>query len=224
MKKRILDKVNVLAADYYGRPPYSSKERMFIYWVLIQKLMISFFDILNAKYRLRNCKTGKLVTVKGKLKIKNSGEIIIANGCRLWSHIGTTQISAGPRALVEIGENTFINTGTIITSRKHIKIGKNCQIANQVIMMDDDFHDVYERGKSGSVRGTIIIGDNVWIATRATILKGVTIGEGAVIAAGAVVTKDVPPYTLAGGVPAKFIKSLKPDAPLNQTVDNIIHY
>lgn len=51
-----------------------------------------------------------------------------------------------------------------------------------------------------------MIHDNVWIGTRATILKGVTIGEGAIVAAGAVVTKNVPPHTLVGGVPAKIIK------------------
>ena len=51
-----------------------------------------------------------------------------------------------------------------------------------------------------------MIHDNVWIGTRATILKVVTIGEGAIVAAGAVVTKNVPPHTLVGGVPAKIIK------------------
>jgi len=49
-----------------------------------------------------------------------------------------------------------------------------------------------------------------WIATRSIILRGVTIGEGAVVAAGAVVTKDVAPYTLVGGIPARTIKNLRP--------------
>jgi maltose O-acetyltransferase len=56
----------------------------------------------------------------------------------------------------------------------------------------------------------VIIEDNVWLATRCTILKGVTIGHGAVVAAGAVVTRDVPPYTLVGGVPAKIIRYIEP--------------
>ena len=54
----------------------------------------------------------------------------------------------------------------------------------------------------------IKIGCNVWIGANATILPGVTIGDGAVIAAGAVVSKDVPPRTIAGGVPAKIIKTI----------------
>ncbi|BAU54900.1 Maltose O-acetyltransferase [Mucilaginibacter gotjawali] len=187
----------------------------FIYWVLLKATLSAGLHVINAAYRLRNCTKGRMVTVKGRLKIAAKGNIIIGNGCRIWSHIGTTQISAGPRATIEVGENTFINTGTIITSRKHIQIGKNCQIANQVIMMDDDFHDVTVR-ESKSGKDNIIIGDNVWIATRAVILKGVTIGEGAVVAAGSVVTKDVPAYTLVGGVPAKFIKTISQ----NNTIEN----
>jgi acetyltransferase-like isoleucine patch superfamily enzyme len=55
-------------------------------------------------------------------------------------------------------------------------------------------------------KGAITIGNNVWIGDKATILDGVTIGEGAVIAANSVVTKDVPPYCVAAGVPAIIIK------------------
>jgi virginiamycin A acetyltransferase len=55
--------------------------------------------------------------------------------------------------------------------------------------------------------GSIVIEDEVWIGYRATILSGVRIGKGAIIATGAVVTKDIPPYTLAGGIPARIIKS-----------------
>ena len=55
--------------------------------------------------------------------------------------------------------------------------------------------------------GDVIIESNVWIASRVTILPGVTIGEGAVIASGALINKDVKPYTIVGGVPAKFIKN-----------------
>ena len=54
----------------------------------------------------------------------------------------------------------------------------------------------------------IIIEDDAWLATRCMVLKGVTIGKGAVVAAGAVVTKDVPPYTMVAGVPAKAIKKI----------------
>jgi acetyltransferase-like isoleucine patch superfamily enzyme len=61
---------------------------------------------------------------------------------------------------------------------------------------------------------SIVIGQNVWIGAHATILPGVTIGDGAIVAAGAVVTKDVPGNTIAGGVPARFIKNI--DEPYRQ--------
>lgn len=207
IKERILERLRVLSIDYYDRPARSRRERVYIRWVLLKTMAGGIFNLINATVKLRNCTKGKMVTVKGRLKITARGKIIIGHNCKIWSHIGTTQISAGPRATIEIGENTFINAGTIITSRRQITIGKNCHIANQVIMMDDDFHDV---GKMTATSGkeAITIGDNVWIATRAIILKGVTIGEGAVIAAGAVVTKDVAPFTLVGGVPAKLIRQI----------------
>ncbi|TFF34736.1 acyltransferase [Mucilaginibacter psychrotolerans] len=207
IKAKIFNKISVLANDYYGRAPQSAAEYMRIYRVLLISIITSMWDVPNAAIRLRKCTTGKMVSVKGRLKVNAKGKILIGDNCRIWSHMGITLISAGPRATIEIGQNTFINTGANISSRNHIKIGKNCHIANEVIIMDDDFHDVSSHTQnSGS--DAIIIGDNVWLATRCIILKGVSIGEGAVVAAGAVVTKDVPPYTLVGGVPAKHIRAI----------------
>ena len=73
--------------------------------------------------------------------------------------------------------------------------------------MDSDHHLVSNRKELGQAK-PIIIEDDVWMATRTMVLKGVTIGKGAVVAAGAVVTKDVEPYTMVAGVPAKFIRKL----------------
>ncbi|WP_414717367.1 acyltransferase [Telluribacter sp.] len=75
--------------------------------------------------------------------------------------------------------------------------------------MDNDFHGTANRDEEPAPEA-VILEDNVWLATRSMVLKGVRIGEGAVVAAGAVVTKDVPPYTMVGGVPAKVIKQLNP--------------
>ena len=61
------------------------------------------------------------------------------------------------------------------------------------------------------IKGPVIIGDNVWIGDKVTILSNVTIGKGSVIACNAVVTKDVPPYSVVGGVPAKVIKQISPN-------------
>lgn len=100
----------------------------------------------------------------------------------------------------------------------HLNIGNYCSIAPDVVFILNSEHPLNtistypfkviimgEESEAGT-KGDIRIEDDVWIGERAVILSGVTIGQGAVIAAGAVVTKDVPPYAIVGGVPAKLIR------------------
>lgn len=162
-----------------------------------------------ARIVLRKCQLGNWVTVRGIPSIQAQGTITLSDNVKIWSHIHTTQLSAGRGATLTIGEGTFVNVGAVISTRHSIKIGKNCQIANQVIIMDDDFHGLENRDTPPPAE-PIVIEDDVWLATRSTILKGVRIGKGAVVAAGAVVTRDVPPYALVGGVPARVIRTLTP--------------
>ena len=89
--------------------------------------------------------------------------------------------------------------------RFDLNIGNNVNIAGEVRIYTLE-HDIASPTFAGS-GGPVTIQDWVYIGTRVTILPGVTIGEGAVIASGAVVTKDVAPWTMVGGVPAKFIKN-----------------
>ena len=104
-------------------------------------------------------------------------------------------------ATLELGKS-YANSNCKIRCHKRITIGDECAISHDVTIMDSDAHAI-----NGVVNTEpVIIGNHVWIGTRATILKGVTIGDGAIIAAGAVVTKDVPPYSMVGGVPARIIK------------------
>ena len=77
------------------------------------------------------------------------------------------------------------------------------KISEDVIIRDSDNHCIKKTGYQKTK--PIYIGNHVWIGLRATVLKGVTIGDGAIVAAGAVVNKDVPPKTLVGGVPARII-------------------
>jgi maltose O-acetyltransferase len=80
-----------------------------------------------------------------------------------------------------------------------------------LLTIDHEIGNAYKRcGLSHS--GPIVIGNGVWIASNAVILPGVTVGDGAVVAAGAVVTKDVAPNTLVGGVPARAIRELPEEA------------
>ncbi|MBC7891004.1 MAG: acyltransferase [Sphingobacteriaceae bacterium] len=176
----------------------------------LRRLLEGGTRYLSARYALRHCEhVGTMTTVRGWPRVRGKGQIVVGKNVRIWSQLGTTDIHAWPGARIEIGDGSFINTACILSARHLIRIGRNCQIANQVILMDNDFHGTIDRDAEPAP-SPIILEDNVWLATRCTVLKGVRIGEGAVVAAGSVVTKDVPPYSMVGGVPAKFIKSLRP--------------
>lgn len=177
--------------------------------LFINRVTGALWRVISAKIYLRNCECGKMVTTRGKPRIDCFGRIKLGNRVKIWSHIHKTQLSAGGKATLEVGDNTFINCGTTISARNKIVIGKNCQIATGVVMMDDDFHGTSDDRDSYEAPTPIIIEDNVWLATRVIVLKGVTIGEGSTVASGAVVTKDIPPFCIAAGVPAKVIKKIK---------------
>ncbi len=106
---------------------------------------------------------------------------------------------------ITLGDNVFCNTNVCIVSRENISIADGVMIANNVVIIDHD-HD-YING--GYVSAPVSIDEGVWIGANSVILKGVHIGKRAVVAAGSVVTKDVPAYSLVGGVPAKVIKTFE---------------
>lgn len=117
---------------------------------------------------------------------------------------GGTYISIADNAELSLGSG-FLNNNAKISCFEKITIGDDVKISEDVIIRDSDNHSILKDGYQKTK--PINIGDHVWIGLRAMILKGVTIGDGAVIAAGSVVTKDVPPNTLVGGVPAHVINT-----------------
>jgi len=168
--------------------------------------------LLAARLWLRRARLGRGVRVRGRPLVEGLGTIVVEDGVAIWSHLQRTQLSAGPGATLRLGAGTFVNTGASISARAAVDIGRRCQIANHVVIMDSDFHGLIERDRP-EPPAPIAIEDDVWIAVRATVLKGVRIGRGAVVAAGAVVVQDVPPYTLVAGVPARVVRSLRAPAP-----------
>jgi acetyltransferase-like isoleucine patch superfamily enzyme len=105
---------------------------------------------------------------------------------------------------ITIGARNVMNFGCLLDGRKYaIRIGDDVSIGPEATILtlghDPQSPDFEDKG------GDVLIGNRVWIAYRALILPGITIGEGAVVAAGAVVTKDVPPFTIVAGNPAKKI-------------------
>lgn len=118
----------------------------------------------------------------------------------------------GDLALISVGRDTFINRGFRVSASPdaEVSIGRNCLIGPQVSIETIHHNLLWNEEDLWGIGGrSVTIQNNCWIGARATILGGVTIGEGSVVAAGAVVTKDVPAYSLVGGVPARFIRQLK---------------
>jgi acetyltransferase-like isoleucine patch superfamily enzyme len=131
---------------------------------------------------------------------------------------------------ISIGNYTTINGPNvqILSKVNPITIGSFCSIARDVLIQEYNhraerlstynFQKHIFRGKSivdVTSKGPITIGNDVWIGAKSIILSGVSIGDGAIIAAGSIVTKDVKPYAIVGGNPAKLIKFRFPDALIN---------
>jgi len=108
---------------------------------------------------------------------------------------------------LHFGKNVFVNAGCHFQDQGGIYIGDNALIGHNTVFATID-HDLDPKTRTNHY-APIHVEKNVWIGAGAVITKGVTIGEGAVIAAGAVVTRDVPPMTIVGGVPAKVIKKVE---------------
>ena len=167
---------------------------------------------------------GPRVRLRGFPHVKAKGRLTIGDDVSIHSFLHRVQLSVGKGAELTIGEGTFINNGVVLSAQEKIQIGNRVQIGPLVIAMDCDFHGVDDRNGEAPM-APIIVEDDVWLATRCTLLRGVRIGRGSVVAAGAVVTKDVPPYTLVGGIPARPIRSLAPplgDASLSSAPADII--
>ena len=168
--------------------------------------------LLASRWKARRCNAvGFGVQIDGRLIVNNYGEIRLGPRVRIRATHLPVELGALPDGALQIGEGTFINSGVSICAQQSVSIGRNCAIGNLSLIMDSDFHAVGDHTQWPEAR-PVVIEDDVWLGARVTVLKGVTVGRGAVVGAGAVVTKDVPPHTLVGGVPAKFIRAIELDA------------
>lgn len=152
----------------------------------------------------------------------------IRPGCRLLIGSGTTinsrnfgyhaglfspvkLMADGQDAFIEIGSDCRIH-GSTLHAKGHMKIGNRCLIAANCQIMDSNGHDLCLENPDDRLLTTgtvkpVTIGNSVWVGERVIVLPGVTIGDGSVIAARSVVTRDVPPGSLASGNPAQVLRS-----------------
>ena len=187
----------------------SELKKRLSYFIGRIKFGISRYSIPEYIYGLwfsRNLTKHGITIVTGRKpfpKIINEGGNIITENCQFYSG---GRIEIGKKAELVRGNGTYISRNTLIHSSESVKIGKNCRISWDVIIMDENGHEIPGTQNTKP----IIIDDEVWIGCRSIILKGVHIGKGAVVAAGSVVTKNISAHTVVGGVPAQVLNKYNP--------------
>ena len=190
------------------------------------RILLFFYNyLINTFVHIRQKVAYQSVSyIRGRIYIRNKGEISIGkrftvNSGKRHNPIGEgwiTRLIATQNARIVIGDNVMISNSTIyctstVEINDYVAVGGNCKI------WDTDFHSITpsdrakknDKGESSPIKIERI----AFIGGNSIILKGVNIGENSVIGAGSVVTRSVPANEIWGGNPAKFIKSLKRDAP-----------
>lgn len=123
---------------------------------------------------------------------------------------------------ISLGSSCVIDRDCTLDSRGGLTIGNNVNISPEVMVLTA-YHDPDAEDEFKGVEKSVMIEDYAWIATRAMILPGVTVGRGAIVAAGAVVTKDVAPQTIVGGNPARVIRIRKGEQTYTLNYRRLLH-
>lgn len=161
----------------------------------------------------------------GRSGISISSSSFLGKGVRIYQGVSNGkkgEVKIGAKTAIEdysilhayggsifVGENSFIGPHCVLYGHGKIHIGQNCLVAMHTCIISAN-HSIPPRHLAirnlPDIRKEIFIEDDVWIGAGVNILSGVTVGKGAVIGAGSVVTKDLPPYSISVGNPAKVIK------------------
>ena len=160
----------------------------------------------------RNAQFAVPVIANGKGRVKICEGCLL--GCGLAPKIGNGAIMLQARptdAVISVARNSAFSNNVSIIAMKSVEIGEGCLIGDLVSIMDADGHGIApseRRDGNANKSAPVKLERNVWLGSRVIILKGVTIGENSIIAPGAVVTSSIPSNCVAGGVPAKVIKTI----------------
>lgn len=187
---------------------------------IILKVYYKLFKNFNTLIQ-ENTKVGNNSLITGKLYNKcKTAKIIIGNDCMILGDLCTET----ENSQIIVGNNVFISS-SVLFSTISIDVGDDVLISSDCLIQDSDNHNVSRAvrkkdcgdWKNNNIQNWEVVNrlpikicNGAWIGAKCIILKGVTIGEGAIVGAGSVVTKDVLPYTIVAGNPAKFIKNSLP--------------
>ena len=156
---------------------------------------------------------GKYSVVRKRTQIINCTNVTIGEHCILQDFI---YIRAGAHGNISFGNHCMINSFCRFFGHGGIEVGEYCQFGSGVTITTTE-HNYSEKSLSETYK-KVIIGNRVWVGTNVTILPGVTIGNNTVVGAGSVVTKDLPPNSVAVGVPAQIIKKFSLDKENNSLI------
>ena len=158
------------------------------------------------RFRKHCSSVGHGLRVLGPCEVHSEGMMAVGDGLVIRSRrFNQVEISVAAQAQLEFGNHVFLNQGVRIACTLDVSIGDNALIGDETVILDSDYHGV---ANSPTKAAPVRIGSDVWLGTRVIVLRGVTIGRGSVVGAGAVVTRSIPPFVFAAGVPAQVIKSL----------------
>lgn len=202
--------------------------------LLLARKVISFFAAapdhfaLTMLRRRAGVRVGRGASLKGLPIVSlvagstlSIGERVVLCSSSRWTALGVAHAlvirGLRPAARIRIGADTGISGGSLCAAVS-VSIGQRCLLGADVIVSDTDFHPLahvrrrWINDPAAVAASPIVIGDDVFIGTRSTVLKGVHIGRGAVVGAGSVVTRDVAAWAIVAGNPARQIGRV-PDAP-----------
>jgi acetyltransferase-like isoleucine patch superfamily enzyme len=148
----------------------------------------------------------KSVVVLGRMFVDGTGNVDFGEECYLYPDL---HLETRDGAAIKIGDGVVISRGVHLVAMSGITIGRGTMIGEYTSIRDANHRrqeDLPLR-QTGHTASPIVIGNEVWIGRGVTVLGGVTIGDGATVGANAVVTRDVPPHAIVGGVPAKPLQS-----------------
>ena len=167
--------------------------------------------LLNAQLRMATkARVPLSVRLKGNVRITGAGKLVFGKGVILRGAVVPIEFVFHKSGRILIGDHTFINYGCSITAHELVSIGGRCHIGHYTLILDNNEHGTINRDSLPPSK-PVLIEDHVWIGSRAIILPGVQIGHQAVIGAGSVVTKNIPPFSLAVGNPARVVRDLGGD-------------
>ena len=159
---------------------------------------------------------GRSLFIWKALNIMGERFISIADGCVFEADLQlTARQTESHDPQIKIGHNCLFRRGAHITAINSITIGNNLLTGTNVLITDNahglsttESLNLPPRQRPLSSSGPVVIGNNVWLGNNVCVLPGVSIGDGAIVGANSVVTHDIPPFTVAAGMPAHIIKSV----------------